>query len=108
MLVYDFAPSCLFFKSFNKSFQLPNALSQIPNPPKDFGRSPHPPPMESFLASLANKRVVLAGCGGGSDVLGSSVIYAQIKDTAKQAGVSLRWLELAALGGWFLPRGFRT
>lgn len=36
------------------------------------------------MAKLAGKRVVLSGCGGGSDVLGTSVIYAQIKDVAKQ------------------------
>ncbi|CAK9080656.1 unnamed protein product [Durusdinium trenchii] len=39
---------------------------------------------DSFLHSLAGKRVVLSGCGGGSDVLGTSVIYARIKDTAKE------------------------
>lgn len=36
------------------------------------------------MAKLAGKRVVLSGCVGGSDVLGTSVIYAQIKDVAKQ------------------------
>lgn len=36
------------------------------------------------MAKFAGKRVVLSGCGGGSDVLGTSVIYAQIKDVAKQ------------------------
>lgn len=40
--------------------------------------------MECFMSELAGKRVVLSGCGGGSDVLGTSVIYAQIKDVAKQ------------------------
>ncbi|CAL1127397.1 unnamed protein product [Cladocopium goreaui] len=40
--------------------------------------------MRCFMAKLAGKRVVLSGCGGGSDVLGTSVIYAQIKDVAKQ------------------------
>jgi len=36
------------------------------------------------MDALAGKRVVLAGCGGGCDVLGTSAIYQQIKDTARQ------------------------
>ncbi|CAK9064280.1 unnamed protein product [Durusdinium trenchii] len=40
--------------------------------------------MDNFINSLAGKHVVLSGCGGGSDVLGSSVIYAQIKETARK------------------------
>ena len=36
------------------------------------------------MESLAGKRVVLSGCGGGCDVLGTSVIYQQIKDKARQ------------------------
>lgn len=45
---------------------------------------------DSFLHSLAGKRVVLSGCGGGSDVLGTSVIYARIKDTAKEVSAGGR------------------
>ena len=39
------------------------------------------------MDALAGKRVVLAGCGGGCDVLGTSAIYQQIKDSFTKDGV---------------------
>ena len=56
--------------------------------------------MDNFINSLAGKHVVLSGCGGGSDVLGSSVIYAQIKETARKAR------SMAVRGSrWLFPKG---
>ena len=52
--------------------------------------------MEPFMEGLKGKRVILSGCGGGCDVLGTTVIYQQIKETAKRVGHlnasdSLKW-----------------
>ena len=39
--------------------------------------------MQWFMDGLAGKRVVLSGCGGGCDVLGTSIIYQQIRGKAE-------------------------
>ncbi|CAE7280565.1 unnamed protein product, partial [Symbiodinium pilosum] len=40
--------------------------------------------MEWFMDGLQGKRVVLSGCGGGCDVLGTSVIYQQVRGIAEK------------------------
>ena len=55
--------------------------------------------MQSFMDGLAGKRVVLSGCGGGCHVLGTSVIYQQIRGIAeKLAGaLGLSFISLVVL-----------